>query len=154
MKKTLLATALLGLVLVGCDQTADKTSTTTTAADGQPTEITQVHDNAKNSLDWMGEYTGIEPCADCSGIETSLTLKDDGTYILDQTYQGKETKPLTTEGKFNWNDEGDTITLNLGGGQSTQYFVSEQRIFHLDKDGKRVQGDLADAYTLKKQDHK
>ncbi|WP_080892285.1 copper resistance protein NlpE [Photobacterium leiognathi subsp. mandapamensis] len=102
----------------------------------------------------MGEYTGIEPCADCSGIETSLTLKDDGTFILDQTYQGKETKPLTTEGKFNWNDQGDTITLNLGGGQTAQYFVGEQRVFHLDKDGQRIQGDLADAYTLKKQEHK
>ncbi|MCG3863965.1 MULTISPECIES: copper resistance protein NlpE [unclassified Photobacterium] len=154
MKKTILATVLLGLVLVGCDQASDKTSSTVPAANGQVTELSKADDNAKNSLDWMGEYTGIEPCADCSGIETSLTLKDDGTYILDQTYQGKETKPLTTEGKFNWNDEGDTITLNLGGGQSTQYFVSEQRIFHLDKDGKRVQGDLADAYTLKKQDHK
>lgn len=154
MKKTLIATALLGLALVGCDQAPDKTSSTVSAANDQVTELSQAADNAKNSLDWMGEYTGIEPCADCSGIETSLTLKDDGTYILDQTYQDKESKPLTTEGKFDWNDKGDTITLNLGGGQTAQYFVGEQRIFHLDKDGKRVQGDLADAYTLKKQDHK
>lgn len=142
MKKILLATTLLSALLVGCDQHTAPT-----------TDGVGVHDNARTSLDWSGEYTGIEPCADCPGIETSLSLKDDGTYALSQTYQGKDDVPKITEGKFNWNDKGDTVTLTLGRGQTTQYFVGEQRIFHLDQNGQRVEGELADAYTLKKQEN-
>ncbi|WP_342353461.1 copper resistance protein NlpE N-terminal domain-containing protein [Xenorhabdus cabanillasii] len=31
-------------------------------------------------------FNGVIPCADCDGIETTLQLSNDGTYILGQTY--------------------------------------------------------------------
>ena len=33
-------------------------------------------------------YQGILPCADCSGLDTSLFLDEDGTFILQETYRG------------------------------------------------------------------
>ena len=38
--------------------------------------------NAETSLDYRGTYRGVLPAADCPGIETTLTLKPDGTYSL------------------------------------------------------------------------
>ncbi|WP_297482155.1 copper resistance protein NlpE [uncultured Photobacterium sp.] len=139
VKKKCFVAAMFVFALAGCDQAKDGASDTASH-------------NAQNSLDWMGEYTGIQPCGDCSGIETSLTLNKNGTFILNETYQGKETKPFVNEGKFKWNDRGDTITLNLTSKKSVKYFVGEHRIFRLDQKGQRITGDLADAYTLKQND--
>ena len=144
VKKKCLLAAMVVLSLAGCDQAKNSASDTTA-------QQAEAH-NAQNSLDWMGEYTGIQPCGDCSGIETSLTLNKNGTFILNETYQGKEAKPFVNEGKFKWNDRGDTITLNLTSNKSVKYFVGEHRIFRLDQKGQRITGDLADAYTLKQND--
>jgi hypothetical protein len=45
-----------------------------------------------------GVYRGTLPCADCAGIETTLTLRRDGTFTLSRQYQGREmfTAPLET----------------------------------------------------------
>lgn len=54
----------------------------------------------------MGEFKGTLPCADCQGVETSLTLikKDEGTaegtYVLIETFLGKSPDPVVAEG--NW----------------------------------------------------
>lgn len=79
MKVKVIGLALaVGLFMVGCDQQVS-----------QPSAAVDQH-NAQNSLDWPGSYTGILPCADCSGIETILDIKADGNYTLDETYQGKK----------------------------------------------------------------
>lgn len=52
------------------------------------------------------EFSGTLPCPGCSGILTDLTLQrnsDDpteGTFVLIQTYEGKNTAPVTTLGKW------------------------------------------------------
>ena len=33
-------------------------------------------------------WRGVLPCADCEGIETSLFLQKDGTWVMNQRYQG------------------------------------------------------------------
>ena len=144
MKKKYLLAAMVVFALAGCDQAKNSANVSTA-------KQADVH-TAQNSLDWMGEYNGIQPCGDCSGIETSLTLNKDGTFVLNETYQGKETKPFVNKGNFKWNDHGDTITLNLTSNKSVKYFVGERRIFRLDQKGQRITGDLADAYTLKQTD--
>ena len=35
---------------------------------------------------YSGEYKGILPCADCPGIETTLTLEKDGNFALHLVY--------------------------------------------------------------------
>ena len=32
-------------------------------------------------------YQGVLPCADCGGLDTSLFLDEDGTFVLQETYR-------------------------------------------------------------------
>lgn len=107
--------------------------------------------SARNSLDWEGNYMGTMPCADCSGIATSLTLNFDGTYSYDQVYLGKgEEGEYKSTGEFVWNSKGDTITLS-DKDDSQQFFVGENVLMMLDVDGNKVEGEMADNYTLVQQ---
>jgi len=38
---------------------------------------------------FAGTFKGILPCTDCSGVDTALELRPDGTYAISETYQGK-----------------------------------------------------------------
>jgi uncharacterized lipoprotein NlpE involved in copper resistance len=106
--------------------------------------------NAHNALDWAGTYTGMLPCADCEGIETILTIRMDSTFTRKTRYLGKGDEIwLEINGSYSWDEAGFVITLeNLD--PPNQYFVSENRIFHLDINGERITGRLADHYILKK----
>lgn len=107
--------------------------------------------NAMNSLDWNGTYTGLLPCADCEGIQTTLSLDDDKTYTLEQVYVGKDGEKLKEEGTFSWDKSGTIVTLEGISNSPNQYFVGENTLVMLNKDGEQVQGDLAAMYELKKQ---
>ncbi|PSU30510.1 copper resistance protein NlpE [Photobacterium lutimaris] len=180
MKKTLLALVVAGFVLAGCDQQAapespSQTETETAAvvehqAQADDASVTEVPvtlpevdqpevtqpiadsaHSARNALDWDGTYTGILPCADCEGIKTELIVKKDGTFILTEVYLGKEGNAFEYEGSFNWNTAGNTIALPGAGDGAVQYFVGENQLFRLDREGNRVEGDLASHYVLRKQ---
>ncbi|MCF1752899.1 copper resistance protein NlpE [Mariniradius sediminis] len=106
--------------------------------------------NAVTSLDFMGIYEGVLPCADCEGIQTVIELGVGNSYVKKVTYLGKEnSEVIETQGTFSWNDEGNTITLDSEPAPN-QYFVGENVLFHLDMDGNRITGDLADKYRLNK----
>ena len=61
---------------------------------------------AKNGNSAIGVFTGVLPCADCKGIETTLTLKEnkeknERTYTLKEVYLGQGSdKPFETTGKW------------------------------------------------------
>jgi len=114
------------------------------------TEALPTGDNSMVSLDWNGTYTGTIPCADCQGIETSLTLNKDKTYLLRTKYLGKGDTFLEKSGNFAWNAAGSTITLAGINNAPSQYLVGEGKLFQLDMSGKRITGDLAEKYVLKK----
>lgn len=114
--------------------------------------------SARNSLDWEGLYIGTMPCADCSGIATSLTLNFDGSYVYEQTYLGsakdgdlKPTNEYKSTGEFIWNSKGDTVTLSEED-DSQQFFVGENVLMMLDVDGNKVQGEMAENYNLVQQE--
>lgn len=48
----------------------------------------------------LGIYTGTLPCADCSGLKTTLTLYTNSTYHLSEIYLGKSDKPFEQDGSF------------------------------------------------------
>lgn len=114
-----------------------------------PSETNDAPDmhQANIALDYWGEYSGTLPCADCEGIETLLVLTKENKYILTRTYLGKSAETFESEGQFEWNEAGNTISL-IGEEGSNQYFVGENVLFHLDQDGKRISGDLAEKYIL------
>ncbi|MCH6201888.1 copper resistance protein NlpE N-terminal domain-containing protein [Aquiflexum sp. LQ15W] len=107
-------------------------------------------DNSQNSLDWKGVYKGVLPCADCEGIETTINLKSGGTFKRIQTYLGKKDGLFADEGTFQWDEKGSKITLYGKQGESQMYLVGENALFHLDKEGNRISGDLAPNYILPK----
>ena len=117
-------------------------SETTTASNPDPAH------NARNSLDWTGTYHGVLPCADCEGIETVVTLANDGTYRAQSKYLGKGDQVFSEDGSFTWNDAGNTVTL--AGGQPAQYFVGENQLTRLALDGSRITGNLAEHYVMTK----
>jgi uncharacterized lipoprotein NlpE involved in copper resistance len=105
---------------------------------------------AKNSLDVIGKYKGVLPCADCEGIETTIELKADSTYSREMKYLGKKDNLFTATGKWTWASE---FVINLGSIKEgpNRYFVAEGKLVQLDMSGKKISGALADKYELKKQ---
>jgi copper homeostasis protein (lipoprotein) len=114
------------------------------------TEALPVGDNSMVSLDWNGTYTGTLPCADCEGIETRLTLNLDKTFILKTKYLGQRDSFQEKTGIFTWNTAGNTIILQGISNAPYQYLVGENVLFQLDMSGKKITGNLADKYQLKK----
>lgn len=110
-------------------------------------------DHSQNSADWPGTYFATLPCASCEGIETWVTLNPDGSFVLKTHHMGlNDDREEIYTGKFTWDDSGSIVTLNgLIGGAPGKYKVGENRIWHLDRDGKQIQGDLADRYILTKE---
>ena len=145
MKKSLIILGIIAFSFTSCKKEIEKET------EGTPIDSTVVQvdeHNAKNSLDYQGNYRGNLPCADCESIETTISLTED-SYVKEIVYKGKSSKVFKETGKFSWNETGNTITL-LGSAAPNQYFVGENALFHLDVDGKRIEGDLADKYRLNK----
>lgn len=112
---------------------------------------TPLGDNSQVSLDWNGTYEGTIPCADCEGIQTSLTLNTDGTYLIKTQYLGRnDDLQEEVSGNFKWENNGSTIALANLKGMPGKYKVGENRIWHLDMNGDMITGDLADHYILTK----
>ena len=65
-------------------------------------------------------FSGTLPCADCSGIETTVALFADTTYRLRETYQGKSGTPTVSMGR--WSHDGGTLTLT-GLGRTIKFAV-------------------------------
>lgn len=133
-------TLLLILLAVSCQQPAAKKNT-----------IADDSHSAKNSIDYVGTYKGILPCADCHGLETELTINENATFSIKTKYQGKGEKVYMQKGHFAWNKKGNTIILTDIRNGANQYFVGENTLTQLDIYGKKITGSLADEYILSKQ---
>jgi uncharacterized lipoprotein NlpE involved in copper resistance len=102
------------------------------------------------ALDYFGTYKGVVPCADCEGIETLITLKENDEYEIAVRYLGKSDFVFRESGNFRWSDDGRDIILEGLENRATQYQVGENRLFQLDMNGKRITGNLAEKYILEK----
>ena len=121
MKKTLLLLSL-PLLLAACQ---NNTPTQTTAAP-MPMVLNDGH-TAENSLDWAGTYSGLMPCADCEGIQTKLTLKQDKTYVLDEHYvkNGNALHPSKQTGRFQFDAKQPSLIRLEHATQPRVYFIGE-----------------------------
>jgi len=106
--------------------------------------------NGQLSFAWTGTYKGTLPCADCEGIKTEVILKKDGMFKRITQYLGKSNKSFSEIGSFDYDSNDKKITLNLDNGSSRKYEVVKNKLFHLDNNGQRITGDLADNYGLVK----
>ncbi len=143
MKKLFILVAAIGL-LYSCGGNTQKTQEQTTPETAQ---FVDEH-NAKNSLDYQGTYTGKVPTASGEGMLVSITLED-STYVKKTEYVGKK-EIFEDKGKYTWNTEGNTIILDGIKDAPNQYFVGENTLTQLDMEGKKIAGELADQYILRK----
>ncbi len=141
---------LFALLIMSCTQKVKEERIEEIVADSSGIVVNDEH-NAQNSLDYIGMYQGVVPCADCEGIETSLSLEDETNYVLKTNYLGKN-KNSTNEvrGVYSWNEAGNTIILSGIVKAPNQYFVGENYLKQLDMDGNKIEGDLAEKYELQK----
>lgn len=147
MKTKILSIAILAIMSMVAFSGCNSNKRNSQVNDSPAAEVTDAH-NSRNSLDYEGTYAGIMPCADCSGIYTEVTLSGNG-YKLTQVYQGiDEPNSFEKSGTYTWDNNGSIIIL--GGDSTEQYQVGENTLFALDQNGKRITGDLADSYILKK----
>jgi len=153
MKKVVIAVSLVFLSLISCQKQAEKDGksddTTTVVNDSASSTVSDEH-NSQNSLDYLGMYKGVLPCADCNGISTNIILNKDLSYEIITVYLGKREKIHREKGTFTWNKEGNTIILNEIKNAPNQYFVGENTLIQLDMEGKRITGELANNYVLVK----
>lgn len=150
MKTKNISLFLFTLLIMSCTQKVKEERIEEIVADSTEVVVNNEH-NAKNSLDYIGMYQGVVPCADCEGIETLLTLEDETNYVLKTNYLGKK-KNSTNEfrGIYSWNEAGNTIILSNIENAPNQYFVGENYLKQLDMDGNKIEGELAEKYVLQK----
>ncbi|MET2986625.1 META domain-containing protein [Aureibaculum conchae] len=135
---------LLAIVLFSC-KTKKKNNNNAEKANET---VVDMH-NSMNALDWNGTYQATLPCSDCEGIKTILKINDDLTFTKKSKHLEKKDTVFKIEGKFAWAGNGQVIMLNND--KSQQYFIGENRIWKLDKDGYKITGDLAQNYIFNKQ---
>jgi len=145
MKTTVINTFCVVLVMLftSCNSNKKKEDPMVEDIQSEP-----IGDNSMTSLDWEGTYEGLLPCADCEGIKTVVSINKDNTYVSKETYVGKDTTPFESKGTFKWDKQGQKITFSDKNGKS--YFVGENTLIHLDREGNKISGDLAEKYKLMK----
>ena len=91
-------------------------------------------------------WRGVLPCADCEGIETSLFLEKDGTWIMNERYQGVSREPSSFASYGTWARTADRLVLTDSKGEKSWYRVTGERLEMLDRSGNPIHSTLN--YTL------
>lgn len=133
MKKVLLAIAALGMLMAlpGCNNRADE----------------QTSPVASETLAPMQQsWRGVLPCADCEGIETSLFLEKDGTWVMNERYQGVTKGPSSFASYGTWARTAEKLVLTDSKGEKSYYRVKGDKLEMLDRQGNPITSTLN--YTL------
>lgn len=102
---------------------------------------------------FAGRFTATLPCASCPGIDTALELKDDYSFILDETYKEKKGGgPFKIKGT--WSAENDGHLLRLDPDSKAEadrlyQVIANDEIRMLDPEGKPIEGTLD--YSLRRE---
>ncbi len=132
MKKMILPVLLTGLFAVSCSKKEEAKAETPQAveadsAQAQPEEAAKAEAPKKH----VGEFSGKLPCADCPGIETKLTLNEDGSFLLDETYLEKKDGQFNAKGSYEVSADGAFVTLKEEGNDKPRVFLVEEDAVYL-----------------------
>jgi uncharacterized lipoprotein YbaY/heat shock protein HslJ/uncharacterized lipoprotein NlpE involved in copper resistance len=81
-------------------------------------------------------FSGVTPCADCPGIEETLTLRSDGLFLLRRIYQDKSVNPFVEHGR--WTVEGNKLTLRNASGAQYYEKIGNDSLRKLDTSGNPI----------------
>ena len=90
---------------------------------------------------FAGVFSGTLPCADCSGIDTTITLNRDGTYTVHESYQGKPGNGFNGDGNWTAEENGKRVRLDPNSkGEADRLFAiaSQDELDPLDATGKAI----------------
>ena len=93
------------------------------------------------------QWEGYLPCADCSGIQYQLTLRNNQSYEGTMTYEGKNVNPFVEEGSWSISSQGWLI-LSSGSNTQMKFLIQDKSLRMLDQSGKVIQSALAENYVL------
>lgn len=134
MKKTLLSAmaAFTLFALIGCNNRSDVDVI-------QPTRVAEL-------TPMQQSWRGILPCADCEGIETSLFLEKDGTWVMNERYQGVREEPSSFASYGTWARTADKLVLTDSQGEKSYYRAKGDALEMLDREGNPIESQFN--YTL------
>lgn len=72
-------------------------------------------------------WRGVLPCADCEGIETSLFLEKDGTWVMNERYLGAREEPSSFASYGTWARTADKLVLTDSKGEKSYYRAKAMR---------------------------
>ncbi|PRZ00125.1 copper resistance protein NlpE N-terminal domain-containing protein [Marinilabilia salmonicolor] len=138
ISKTLFFASIVALTYTGCSH---KTSGKITSDNPSTDKIQGI----------SGVYEGLLPCADCPGIETTLTINPDNSFEISQVYIDRDSVPFISSGKITKGDK-DNIWVFKNRYNETFYQFEDSALIMLNKDQERIQGLLEEHYILKKKE--
>lgn len=165
MNKKLLALACLGaFALAACTRepaepvadrpaAAEPADTAPTTAPLTPTgQGTSSEDAGFDIKGFAGTFSGTLPCADCPGIDTTLVLDPDGSYVLTEVYQDSPDGRFETDGT--WTAEADGTQIRLDPNSKSERdrlyaITSDDELAQLDLEGEPIESSLD--YSLQRQ---
>ena len=133
MKKMILPVLLTGLFAVSCSKKEEAKTETPQAVEADSAQQAQPEEAAKAEAPkkHVGEFSGKVPCADCPGIEMKLTLNEDGSFLLDETYLEKKDGQFNAKGSYEVSADGAFVTLKEEGNDKPRVFLVEEDAVYL-----------------------
>ncbi|MCA4777549.1 copper resistance protein NlpE N-terminal domain-containing protein [Empedobacter falsenii] len=155
MKKSIILTLFTVSIMMSCETKKEESINNTkevisdsSASIIQNDTIADIH-NSKTSIDWVGTYEGVLPCADCPGIKTTVTLNKDETIKIVSDYM-KGNTTFEEQGQFEWTADNNAIFLDTKDKNRYFYKVGENKLIVLSQEGEELDGPLANNYILTK----
>lgn len=106
------------------------------------------------SVDWEGSYSGVLPCADCRGVETTVEISKDNTFDLKQaklSFDGAvKGEVYETSGNFSWIEDKTVISLK-GRDSILQFKVGHLFLMPLDRHGNELEEVRGNNFRLLKE---
>ncbi|UKE85796.1 envelope stress response activation lipoprotein NlpE [Pectobacterium colocasium] len=96
-------------------------------------------------------YRGVLPCADCGGIDTSLFLEKDGTFILREQYQTTREGNNTFASYGQWRRTADKLVLTDSSGEKRYFRPVDNSLEMLDQQGLPINSSLPRQLTATEQ---
>lgn len=106
---------------------------------------------AQKETNWVGTYQAVLPCVNCDGLEATLTLKEDTTFMLKIKFLGSDVVIPDTTGAVIWTEPNKAFTLDVRSYLSSQFVISGDTLLNLGLDGQRVVGADAPKFIFKRQ---
>lgn len=130
---TLILVVVLGLYIFQQNSKVTSENQQNQASTSQPSGST--------ALTQTVTYEGVLPCADCSGIDTKITLNPDNTFEMTEIYQGKnDDNPFVTKGTWTLetgtpaNPNAQVYALTTETGETYFYLLDGDKLTSLDAD--------------------